>query len=76
MWLFKGTPNDARGSLEDLNKVIALDPNFAEAYFIRANILNNTGKKKDAINDLKKALSIRKDYDDAKKMLDFLTQSN
>lgn len=49
---------DSKRALEDLGQVIRLDPKVAEAYFMRGQILRDSGEKQEGLNDIRKAASL------------------
>lgn len=59
-WAFLGAALGAgghsEGALEASSKAVELDPQYGLAYYNRALILRNTGRRSRAIKDLKKAL--------------------
>ena len=52
-------------SIEDYNKVLAINPNDAEAYFNRGNVYGQKGDFNHAIEDFNKALAINPNDADA-----------
>jgi tetratricopeptide (TPR) repeat protein len=52
-------------AIADYTQVIALKPDFAPAYYDRAEVLLNTGDPDDAIDDYTKAIELRPRYGEA-----------
>src|SRR6202167_1482608 len=52
-------------AIADYTQVIALKPDFAPAYYDRAEVLLNTGDPDDAIDDYTKAIALRPRYAEA-----------
>ena len=52
-------------SIEAFNKAVAIEPDYAEAYYNMGNTLKARAKLEDAIEAYKKALAIRPDYTEA-----------
>ena len=52
-------------ALENLNKAIEYNPDFANAYNLRGQVRFKTGKHGDALNDYSKAIEINPDYAEA-----------
>ncbi|MBI5892319.1 MAG: tetratricopeptide repeat protein, partial [Deltaproteobacteria bacterium] len=50
---------------EDFNKVIALDPNYAKAYYNRGLAYGKKGQHDRAIEDFNKAIALKSDYANA-----------
>jgi tetratricopeptide (TPR) repeat protein len=57
--------NDYQGSIEEFNKVIALDPTYALAYAYRGHAKVKLGNYADAIQDFNKAVELRPKFDAA-----------
>lgn len=55
--------NDYKGSIEEFNKVIALDPSYALAYAYRGHAKVKLGDYADAIQDFNKAVELRPRFD-------------
>ena len=53
---------NAGAALEDLNRAIALDPDYFYAYIFRAGILEERGRFDEAIEDYRRLLDLRPDY--------------
>jgi tetratricopeptide (TPR) repeat protein len=56
---------DNTGALEDLNMAIALQSNYAEAYYNRGLVKEKMGEKKEAIADDQLAISYQPNYGEA-----------
>ena len=56
---------DYMGALEDLNKAIALKPDYAQAYVIRGIVKNNLEDYSGSIKDLNKAIELKPDNAEA-----------
>ena len=54
----KGEIGDKRGAIQDYNKAIELNPNFALAYYNRGLAKHKLGEHKEAIQDYNKAIEI------------------
>nr|WP_019499968.1 serine/threonine-protein kinase [Pseudanabaena sp. PCC 6802] len=61
----KSSQGKKQEALEDFNKVLALDPNFANGYIDRGNARNDLGDKQGAIADYSKAIELDSRYADA-----------
>ncbi len=77
-WFGKGMValnlNEYKKAIEYFNIVIKLDPKHTLAYMARAEALFGNGQKKDAVKDVKKALTLDKEFFDEFK--DFLPVVN
>jgi hypothetical protein len=63
------TPQKTQASIELLDKVIALDPGCAKAYFWRGSLLKRIGKNNSAAVDFKSALELNPNNVDAAREL-------
>ena len=63
--LFPGRLGQYQLAIEDFNKVIAIKPNYAYAYYNRGIVYAKTGRYQLAIEDYNKAIAIEPDYVDA-----------
>ncbi|MEW6086849.1 MAG: tetratricopeptide repeat protein [bacterium] len=59
-------------AIEELNKVLHIDPNYVEAYYLMGNIYNLMEKNDKAISFYEKVLKIDPMYSKARYMLDLL----
>ena len=53
------------GAIEDFNKCIKVNEDFAEAFFYRGNAYFNMGKHTKAIKDLEKSIKLKPEFADA-----------
>jgi tetratricopeptide (TPR) repeat protein len=51
---------DDKNAIDEVNKAIKIEPNFAEAYYIRGTINRDEGRYKEAISDLDQAIKLSK----------------
>ncbi|MEI7857666.1 MAG: tetratricopeptide repeat protein [Methanomicrobiales archaeon] len=49
-------------ALSYYNKALSLDPNNPEAWYLRASVLIDTGKSKEALLDCEKAIALDQNY--------------
>lgn len=61
----KSSQGKKQEALENLNKAIALDPNFANGYIDRGNVRDDLNDKQGAIADYSKAIELDSRYADA-----------
>lgn len=52
-------------AIQSATRAIALQPDRAEAWFVRGNSYAATGRSEDAVRDLQRATALRADWDDA-----------
>ena len=56
---------DFKGAIEDYNQAIAIDSNYAKAYYNRGVVNLKTSDLMNALNDFKKAIALQADYPEA-----------
>ena len=56
---------EIKGAIEDFNKAIEINPQYAEAFNNRGIVKYNLGDKQGAIKDYNKAIEINPQYADA-----------
>ena len=69
-WLEKAETSidtDPKKAIEYLNKAIQLQPNYVEAYFIRARVYEILGQHQRAIEDFNEAIRLKPNYVEAYK---------
>jgi len=75
-WVFRGNAKAAKGlydsASEDYAKAVSLDPNHPAPYAGRGIMLAKQGKREEAIRDLRMALRLKPDFNDAKQALKLL----
>ena len=62
---FKKVPSNLDAALEDFNKAIMVNPNFAEAYFFRGLVYALKNNNEVALKDLDKAIELNPEYVEA-----------